>query len=309
MPASRKFTGKPSAPAARRQQGPRLNPMMACDTAFRIIARRCLGDLATNHAATCRGDPLALHQMRIALTRLRTAITFFSPMVVDDQRIPIRHELKWLSTHLGTVRDLDVVIERLGNRRKADASRSPTLEREARAGHQLLARVLQSDRYRRLAKDTSAWVEHGSWSTAEGKRATQARACAIGDYSARKLTRWQRRLLERSRKLSEMGTEKRHRLRLRNKRLAYSVEFFEELFAGKDSSRQEVALKHLRNAQRSLGQLNDDATGQSLATASGAELSLRPLGRKRKKRLLESAATAYRKLAALKTTFTRDSGK
>ena len=51
--------------------------------------------------------------MRIALTRLRTAILFFSPMVDDPERTRIRDELKWLNAQLGSVRDLDVAIERL----------------------------------------------------------------------------------------------------------------------------------------------------------------------------------------------------
>src|SRR5260370_6165982 len=91
----------------------RLNPTMACDTAFRVVARRCLENLTANHEATYRGDPGALHQMRIALTRLRTAILFFSPMVDHPERARIRDELKWLNAQLRSVRDLDDAIERL----------------------------------------------------------------------------------------------------------------------------------------------------------------------------------------------------
>src|SRR6476619_4859433 len=97
----------------RRQPTPRLNAEMASDTAFRMIAGRFLRDLTASHEATCRGDPVALHQMRIALTRLRTAIVFFSPMVDDARRARIKGELKWLNSQLGRVRDLDVAMERL----------------------------------------------------------------------------------------------------------------------------------------------------------------------------------------------------
>jgi Uncharacterized conserved protein len=76
---------------------PRLNGAMACDTAFRIVARRHLDALITNREATSNGDPTALHQMRIALTHLRTAILFFSPMVEDAIRDEVRDELKWLN--------------------------------------------------------------------------------------------------------------------------------------------------------------------------------------------------------------------
>src|SRR5258708_26843917 len=118
MPRSPKSAGKADSSAERaqpqrRDSVPRLNAMMACDTAFRIVARRYLGDLTANHEATCRGNAVALHQMRLALTRLRTAISFFSPMVADPARTRIRAELKWLNTRLGVVRDMDVAIERL----------------------------------------------------------------------------------------------------------------------------------------------------------------------------------------------------
>jgi CHAD domain-containing protein len=311
MSPSPKSGSKATSPAesARRQHHhptPRLNAAMACDTAFRVVARRSLEDLTGHYEATCRGDPGALHQMRIALTRLRTAILFFSPMVADPESVHLRTELKWLNTHLGAVRDLDVAIERLETAGKARPQAIPNGRswNEKRAdSHRHLARTLRSARYRRLVKSISGWIESGSWSTEKGKQATKQRACPIAEYSARKLTRWQQKLRKKSRGLREMDTKKRHRLRLMNKRLCYSIEFLEDLPADIDFSRQHVALKYLRKAQKSLGQLNDDANGRSLATTlqrDGIKMPLQILGRKREKRLMQTAATAYRKLAALK---------
>ena len=60
---------------------------------------------------------------------------------------------------------------------------------------------------------------------------------------------------------------------------------------------------YLRKAQKSLGQPNDDAKGHSLATAlqrDGVHVPLQFLSPKREKRLIRTAAAAYRKLAALK---------
>jgi CHAD domain-containing protein len=282
--------------------------MMACDTAFRIVARRCFEDFTANHAATCRGDLVALHQMRIALTRLRTAILFFSPMVADPERTRIRRELKWLHAQLGAVRDLDVAIELFSNRPTAAAASTglSTLETEARDSHRCLARALRSARYWRLIKSTSGWIENGPWSMDKGKQVAKRRARLISAFSERKLARWRRKLLKESCKLRKMGTSKRHRLRLMNKKLCYSVEFFEDLFPDKDPSKQRVALKYLRRTQKSLGQLNDHARARSLATALGrnrVQAPLQLLGRKREKRLIRTAAKAYRKLAALKPAF------
>src|SRR5512143_2919198 len=81
------------APSRRAHPTLRLNATLACDTAFRVIARRYLGNLTANHEAACKGDSEAVHQMRVALTHLRAAILFFSPMVADSPRTHIRDEL------------------------------------------------------------------------------------------------------------------------------------------------------------------------------------------------------------------------
>jgi CHAD domain-containing protein len=279
--------------------------MMACDTAFRVVARRYLDALSAKHGATCRGDPAALHQMRVALTHLRAAILFFSPMVADRQRTQIRDELKWLNAHLGVVRDLDVAIDRLqaiNGKRAQPVSDDPILHEKRTTSHRHLARALRSARYRRLIKSTSDWIENGPWSIKKGKQAARERTSAIAAYGACKLARWQQKLLKKSRKLLELDAEKRHRLRLLNKKLSYSIEAFEDLFSNKRFSRQQAGLKCLRKAQRALGQLNDDERGQALATAlqkKGAQPPMPLLSPKRTKRLLRNAAAAYRKLAAL----------
>lgn len=281
----------------------RLNPAMACDTAFRVVARRCLADLTANHATTSRGDPDALHQMRVALARLRAAISFFSPMVADSERKQIRAQLKWLHAQLGTVRDIDVAIGRL----EAASKRRPHDYRSWKAkraqAHRHLARGLRSARYRQLIKSASGWIENGPWSTNTEKHCSKERAFPIVVYSVGKLMRWREKLLKKSHKLCDMDAKQRHRLRLMNKKSYYSTEFFEDLFQNKGLTRQRAALKHLRQAQKCLGQLNDDAKGQSLAAAlqrDGVRAPPQFAGRKREKRLIRGATSAYRKLAALK---------
>jgi CHAD domain-containing protein len=279
---------------------------MSCDTAFRIVARRALKDLNTNHEATCKGDATALHQMRIALTHLRTAILFFSPMVDDSMRDRVRDELKWLNSELGILRDLDVAIERVEAANAKQLQPVPDFEvwyQKRAEGHRQLSRALRSARYRRLIARTSSWIEDGPWSTKRDKLTAKRRAFPIGAYGAKKLGEWEEKLLKKSRKLRDVGPRKRHRLRLLNKKLNYSIEAVSELFGDKRFSRQKAAMKHLRRAQRSLGQLNDDVRGSALALAlrqEGVETPPQFHGVKREKRLLRTAETAYRELAALK---------
>lgn len=290
-------------PAARRNALPgRLSPGMACDTAFRIIARRHLDAVLAQHEGTCRGDPEALHQIRIALTHLRTAIRFFAPMVDDALRPSVWTELKWLNGQLGMVRDLDVAIERVvaetGQELAVIAELRHWDEKRAES-HRLLARALQSARYRRLVEQTSAWIKNGPWSTRRSKEAIRLRRCSLADHATARLTEWEKTLLKKARKLRKLDVEKRHQLRLLNKRLTYSIESLQDLFADESLTKQKSILKQLRKAQKSLGQLNDDARGQSLAASLNEavpEAHIRFLNRKREKKLLRTAAGAYRKL-------------
>jgi CHAD domain-containing protein len=288
-----------------RRPPPKLNAAMSCDTAFRLIARRYLNDLRAIHDATRRGGVEALHQMRIALTHLRAAIQFFSPIVDDQAKDQIRHELKWLNGQLGTLRDLDVAIANIKATNPKRPEEIPHLQiwLDKRADAQrTLARALGSARYRRLIARTSSWIDGGRWATKRSKQAAKRRAAPIGAYSADTLTEWEDKLIGKSRKLRKMGARKRHRLRLLNKKLNYAIESVSDLFGDKQLSKQKAALKQLRKAQRSLGRLNDDVNGRALAhelRRDGINTPIHAIGAKREKRLLRATETAYRKLAAL----------
>jgi CHAD domain-containing protein len=241
--------------------------------------------------------------MRVALTRLRATITFFSPMIGGAEQRRLAVELKWLNAHLGIVRDFDVALERLANlgeHRSGALDRSWKQERAACQRH--LTRALRSLRYRRLIKDITAWIEQGDWSRKSGK-AAERRALPAEKYCSHTLMQWRKKLLKKSRELKEVGARKRHRIRLTNKRLSYAIETAANLLPQDEAPAREAALKLLRKAQRSLGQLNDDERCRSLAAALGedkvaaSQLLLAP---GQKKRLLRKAATAYEELGGLK---------
>jgi CHAD domain-containing protein len=298
--------GRANPPSSRGASPRRLSAGMACDTAFRIIARRHLDAVIAEHEGTCNGDPDALHRIRIGLTHLRTAIRFFSPMVDDAIRPEVWTELKWLNGQLGMVRDLDVAIEKITAASGEDLASIAQLQtwNDKRAeSHRLLARALQSARYRRLIEQAGSWIERGPWSTKRSKEAVRVRSTPLGEHAALQLAEWEKKLLKKSDKLADLSVEKRHRVRILNKQLTYSIESLEDLFADNSLAEHKAALKRLRRAQRSLGQLNDDARGKALAKSvldGGTEASFHFLGRKQKKKLLRKATTAYKKLRKAK---------
>jgi CHAD domain-containing protein len=287
--------GRTASQAERKRQprsaAPRLNAGMSCGVAFRAIARHCLKDLTANHAATCKGNRAALHRMRIALTRLRAAIAFFSPMLADAERAHLKRELKWLNGHLGAARDIDVAIELLKQaRRRTPSDSTVTAWKTKRAeSRRHLTQALRSHRYRRLIADLSAWVENGPWSRTSRSTTAKRREAGIVRYGTRKLARWRKKLLKKSRRLKDLSAEKQHRIRLASKRLRYAIEFFAGPLAHRKSPMHDT-LKCLRQAQTSLGELNDAHRVQPSPV----------LDSKRRKHLMRVASHAYRNLAALK---------
>jgi CHAD domain-containing protein len=293
-----------TAPATKppMKQAPPLRGTMTCDRTFQAAATHYLHQLTAQQKGTSAGEAPALHAMRVALTRLRTTIAFFAPMVAGAEQIRLAAELKWLNAHLGIVRDLDVALDRLAKIKPHASVKDQPWKRERAACQRHLTRALRSPRYRRLIRDIAAWIENGDWSRKRTKNAAERRAQPAEEYCSDRLKAWRKKLLKKSRKLQEVGARKRHRVRLANKRLSYAIEATETLVLSGETPAMKAMLRLLRKTHKSLGELNDDARFRALAAAlgedrvDGSDLALQP---KQKKRLLRKAVNAYEEFAAL----------
>jgi CHAD domain-containing protein len=284
------------------KQAPPLQGSMTCETAFRTAATHYLHQLTAQHQGTSAGEAKALHAMRVAMTRLKTTIALFSPIVEGDELLRLTAELKWLNAHLGIVRDLDVALEHVAKIKHQAGIIERSWKRERTACQRHLTRALGSPRYRRLMADIAAWIENGDWSRKRTRNAAERRAQPADEYCAEKLKEWRKKLLKKSRTLKEVGAKKRHRVRLANKRLSYAIEAATRLAPVSETPAREATLKLLRKAQKSLGQLNDDARRRALAAELGenkVDESDLLLDAKQKKRLLRKAVNAYEELAGL----------
>ena len=79
-----------------------------------------LGYVRDQVAAIWRYDPLvrrdapdAVHQMRVATRRARSALQAFGGIIERDATRPLCAELKWLAAALGPARDGEVLLARL----------------------------------------------------------------------------------------------------------------------------------------------------------------------------------------------------
>lgn len=272
---------------------PALDPSLPNAQAFRLAMRRCLEGVATHQEATTAGDLDALHQMRIAMTRLRATAAFFAPMSMDAEWKRLKRELKWINRRLGAARDLDVLVQKQSEK---DAPRLTVdeqivLDRRWLASHARLARAIQSARYRRLVQRMSDWIERGPWSSAGGARQDRLRQETLGAWCSRVLSRWHDRLVKRSRSLDEMDEETLHRLRLKTKRLRYAMEDYGPYVPDRSPQWPQAVAKQLRRAQGALGEINDAAQAP---IRNGLRLKA-----KARKRLLREAEAAYRELGEL----------
>ena len=166
--------------------------------------------------------PAAVHDIRVALRRLRVALRQFR------DRLPLarvhRRTLVWFGRGFGRVRELDVRDEMLAQR--IAARPSPGLEawREdgrRRRGTSLNRAVARLDAGRFRAAARRLW----EMLAAEGAPAPLARDCAAGRIYAA-AARVQRRL---GRPAETFGPAKLHRLRIACKHLRYTCEFFAPL--------------------------------------------------------------------------------
>ncbi|VWB56112.1 haloacid dehalogenase [Burkholderia lata] len=200
-------------------------------------------------------DPEFVHQMRVALRRLRTLMRFF-PLFADRQwRDTLGVDLRWLAALLGTVRDWDVFatesLPALIAADGGDGEWNGTLDAaraQCAAARLELRQALHSARYARLTLGWLEWLSSLALPPAEDSDAPSLR---------RHATKRVRRLfghLYASPSLTSLDTAARHQVRIDAKRLRYALEFFASLASRR--TRTET-VKTLTRVQSVLGEAND----------------------------------------------------
>lgn len=271
-----------------------------CAAAFQKIAQDCVAGIEAHHGSACAGDTEAVHQIRVAITRLRAAVSFFAPMAVDAEWLRLKREIVWLNVSLGAARDGDVMTEYARRRRyQAWAGRAigADLDRRRTQDHRRLVRCLRSSRARRLIEALSVWTEQGPW-LARWKAVVRRRDDEpLQAYCERELNRWRKRLIHKGRHLSSLNAARRHRLRIRAKRFRYMLEALTDIVAMQ--SRTEVRHMHsaAKRLQRTLGDLRDLKRFAGLPLSADKREKRRPPGYRRQQDKLGSAAVkAWRDL-------------
>lgn len=180
--------------------------------------------LAHDPGTRVGADPEELHQMRVAVRRMRAMLKAARPLLDRTWADGLRAELGWLGRALGPVRDADVLIERLRGRAAAfgDTGRGAVetliealvADRETARAEMLAA--LNSRRYTALLRQLATAVSAPLPTAAGRAGATPLVELVCAEY---------RRLSKAVRAAGEdPPDEVLHALRIHGKRLRYTGE-------------------------------------------------------------------------------------
>lgn len=267
-----------------------FDPATTVEAAFLAIMWSCIRHYRLNEPSLlATQDPAALHQARVALRRLRSALTLFKAVAADDRFAALRDEVRALAAALGNARDLDVLL---------DQPPAPELQdRLMAARNDAYAAVrarLENVEGRRVMLDIAEWLTVGAWRTAAATAA--ARGEPVEAFAADQLRRLRRSLKRRGADLVDIGDDERHEARIAAKKLRYATEFLGSLFTGGKAARRYRRFgAALEDLQGYLGTLNDMATAPRLLADLGLPVPAEPPPRRRRA-LLRKAGLAFDEL-------------
>lgn len=249
-----------------------LTRRMTVEQAFEAIVAGCLAQIVANAPGLVRqAETESLHQMRVGLRRLDSALTLYK----DVLRLPadLAAELKWLEHQLGGARDWDVLA---GTTLPAIFNAAPdglqqadimlAVLKKARESHAVAAAAVDSQRFTRLVLGVTRWMVNRDWRTGKTPKQLDRLSGKLEKFARRALILDQRHLLAQGEKLRAADAKTRHRVRIAAKELRYTTEFFGALYSAK---KVRPYVKALSTLQDRLGWLNDAAVADRLLQEVG----------------------------------------
>lgn len=229
-----------------------ITPHMSGAAAWQAVLRNCADQILANASQIASGThaPEHVHQLRVGLRRLRSALALF-----EDDRPALGDGAAALFRRLGAARDGAVIDGEFGAELAA-AMRVAKVADEPEPVAPVADATPPAMILRQLASQTllldllAAMHAEPEPEVADAP----ADAPAIRDRLAARLNRWHRQVVADAARYGELEDEARHRLRKRAKRLRYATEFCAALFERRAVRRY---LKALRALQERLGAVSD----------------------------------------------------
>lgn len=253
------------APGAEKPQKLHLDPAVSLDEAFAVILRGSFHHLLQALPAAEDGrDPEGVHQMRVALRRLRAALHLMRPLGVSATLESLETDARWLAQNLSTARDLDVFLtETLPEIAEA----CPTVagfdtlqslaERQRALAYRKLRIAVADRRCAAFVLGLGALIATRGWRNDVSPDELGRLAGPALDFAGHVLAERHQTVLKRGRRFKKLPAERRHRVRLALKKLRYSIDFLLPLYGASKPARKYA--RTLADLQEQLGYYNDMA--------------------------------------------------
>jgi triphosphatase len=255
--SSRHHAASQSMAAPVRLRRPHLEADATLPEAVRILLRHALEHALANVPAILgNGSPAAIHQMRVGLRRLRSAVSAFEPALDLTEAEDLIDGVKMLFALLGEVRDADVFLTEtlpaipasvLTKRRRASLERTVAAYR-AYALMDLQSHLESAD-FAHVSAHLHGWIEDGDWLADP-----QSSDVPVRDFALDRLQHMRRKFAKLGKRALTGSLDDWHRVRIMAKKLRYASESLMPAIGDKLDSGY---AKRLARLQDSLGHIND----------------------------------------------------
>ena len=257
----------PAATAPADAVPPEIGPTRPAGAAVRAAMTEAVDRIVRHDAGMRMEDAESLHQARVGLRRLRSHLRVFASLLDDRWAEALTSELRGLARQLGEVRDLDVLIERLG---MIAADQRPVIDPllndlEAKRGvaRRALLKRLRDDGYAALLERLVAAAAAPRLS----KAATRPSGSTLPPLFA---AAWKRLATQAERITPESPDTEYHELRIRAKRARYAADAIGPSLDEAGQAGADAMRKQLTGLQTLLGELQDAATSREEIMAAAA---------------------------------------
>lgn len=265
--------------AVRLAGGPALSPRKAgaglqgapsLDDAIAQIIQSCLAQFRANWPVFYEGNQVgAIHQMRVSMRRLRSALGLFHRVLSVPEFLTLRDGAKHIATVMGEARNWDVFITALQTgpmtafaHEVGFAALEAQCEAHQQAGYKQVDTLLKRPETTRFLLEAEAFLARRGWRANLPAEALPRLAEPAQLMATQALERLHRKLRKRGKKLADLPVAQRHLVRIELKKLRYTADFFGSLF--KPEGRVQQFSRAATDLQEELGKLNDLATAEEL---------------------------------------------
>src|SRR5450631_2205036 len=245
---------------------------------LKTVIWSCLQHFQNNlRGAMGSDDAEYLHQMRVALRRLRVALRMAGKVSADEQLAELSKDISALCVALGRIREWDVFIaqtvqpmcSRMGGHGGLQALLAAS-ERQGAACYAALRGAAQARELQHLLLRFAIWMSGAYWQKVEWQQQA-ATVQTAQDFATCRLHKLAKRFARSGRELNSFDAAQLHALRILAKKLRYSAEFFAALY---DKQKTRSFLAALSAVQEVLGQVNDVAAAHRLLDELAADTAL-----------------------------------